>query len=243
MPTFGFTLMNLILLFGEDFIGEARVRLTGRRLQHVAAVHRAGPGDRLVVGVAGGKIGRGEVTRLDDDGLEMTIELTETPPPPLPLTLVLALPRPKVLNRIIAGAASLGVKRIYLINGWRVEKSYWSSPRLAPESLRHQLILGLEQGRDTILPHIEMRRLFRPFAEDELPAIVGESMALAAHPYARAECPRNVSVAVTLAIGAEGGFIDREIASLARAGFTPVTTGARILRVETVVAALIGRLF
>ncbi len=235
--------MNLILLFPDDFVGDQRVRLTGRRREHVMHVHRAAVGDALVVGVAGGRIGTGEVTRLDDDALEMTVSAGDDPPEPLPLTLVLALPRPKVLNRVIAGATSLGVKRIYLINAWRVEKSYWKSPRLSEENLLAQRILGLEQARDTMMPVIETRRLFRPFVEDELPSIAQGSLPLVAHPKAGTEVPRNAGQPVTLVIGPEGGFIEQEITSLGSIGFTPVALGPRILRVETAVAAVIGRLF
>ncbi|HVG23837.1 MAG TPA: 16S rRNA (uracil(1498)-N(3))-methyltransferase [Thermoanaerobaculia bacterium] len=229
--------MNLILLFESDFIDAERVRLTGRRLAHVTSVHRAAAGDSLVVGVAGGRVGTGLVLSLDP--LELQVTLDRDPPPPLPLTLVLALPRPKVLNRVIAGATSLGIKRIHLINSWRVEKSYWKSPRLAEENLRLQSILGLEQARDTILPTITLHRLFRPFVESFQPP----GLALVAHPSAARECPRDVSEEVTLAIGPEGGFIAQEVESLARAGFAPVSLGARILRVETAVAALAARLF
>lgn len=235
--------MNLILLFPDDFIDEDRVRLTGRRLAHVTGVHRAAAGDTLVVGVADGNIGGGEITRLDAEALEMRVTLDAAPPQPLPLTLVLALPRPKVLNRVIASATSLGVKKIALINAWRVEKSYWKSPRVAAENLRGQAILGLEQARDTRFPSITLHRFFRSFVEEELPAIAHDSLALVAHPRAAAECPRNVTRPVTLAIGPEGGFIEQEVQSLERAGFAPVTLGERILRVETAVAAVIGRLF
>jgi 16S rRNA (uracil1498-N3)-methyltransferase len=231
--------MNLILLFEDDFLDDQRVRLTGRRLEHVKHVHRAAVGDALIVGAAGGRIGRGEVTRIDAEALEMRVTLTDEPPAPLPLTLILALPRPKVLNRVIAGATSLGVKRIILLNAWRVEKSYWKSPRLSEENLLAQSVLGLEQARDTILPTIETHRLFRPFVE----ALPISAVSVVAHPGASQECPRNAGGAVTLAIGPEGGFIEQEIASLERAGFTPVALGTRILRVETAVAALIGRLY
>lgn len=235
--------MNLILLFDDDFLDDRRVRLTGRRLAHVTHVHRAAVGDALVVARANGRIGSGVVTRIDAEALELDVTLDAAPPPALAVTLVMALPRPKVLNRVVAGATALGVKRIFLINAWRVEKSYWQSPRLSEENLLLQRVLGLEQAGDTTLPSIELRRLFRPFVEEELPSIAEGTLALVAHPHAADDCPRDVRQPVTLVIGPEGGLIAKEVASLERAGFRPVSMGARILRVETAVAALLGRLF
>ena len=232
--------MNLVVLFEDDFITDGRVRLTGRRLDHVRAIHKASAGDELAVGVLNGQMGRGSVERIDDNGLEMSVTLDQDPPAPLNLTLVIAVPRPKVLNRVIAAATSLGVKRMYLINAWRVEKSYWKSPRMSDENLLLQRVLGLEQARDTVLPSIETRRLFRPFVEEELPAIIAGSRAIVAHPYAASPVSR-VTGPVTLAIGPEGGFIDAEIASLTTIGFEAVSLGPRVLRVETAVAALVGK--
>jgi RsmE family RNA methyltransferase len=234
--------MNLILLFDDDFIAPNRVRLTGRRREHVVRVHRAAVGDELVVGVAGGGVGRGRVVEVDGEGIELDVVIDGLPPAAADVTLVLALPRPKVLNRVIASAASMGIKRLFLINAWRVEKSYWSSPRMRPENFLQQAILGLEQAKDTILPSIETRRFFRPFVEEELPQLVCGTRALLAHPGADIECPRAVSDAVTLAIGPEGGFIEAEVTSLQRAGFVPVSLGPRVLRVETAIAALMGRI-
>lgn len=234
--------MNLILLFDEDFVSPTHVTLSGRRLQHISSVHRAAVGDALVIGVANDRIGIGTVTHIDGEVLEMDVTLDREPPPALALTLILALPRPKVLNRVVASAASLGIKRIVLLNSWRVEKSYWKSPRLSEDNLRHQSILGLEQARDTVLPAIETRRFFRAFVEEELPSLARGTRALVAHPHAQEACPRGVREPVTLVIGPEGGFIDAEIASLERAGCTAVTVGERILRVETVVPFLVSRL-
>lgn len=231
--------MNLVLLFDDDFVAPGRVVLRGRRADHVRGVHRAEAGDELVVGVAGGQIGRGRIVSVADT-VEMEVALDRDPPPPVDVTLVVALPRPKVLNRVVASATSLGVKRMFLINAWRVEKSYWRSPRLSEENLREQAILGLEQARDTMLPAIETRRLFRPFVEDELPSIIRGTTAIVAHPYAAAPCPRDVEGPLVIAIGPDGGFIEKEIASFERIGFQPVTMGPRILRVETAVAALVG---
>ena len=235
--------MNILVLQEADFIGAAQVRLTGRALRHVTEVHRAAVGGDLAVGLLGGGLGRGRVTRLDAEALELDVVLDQPAPPKLPLTLVLALPRPKVLNRVLAAATSLGVARIYLVNAWKVEKSYWKSPRLEPENLLQQRLLGLEQARDTGLPELHLRRLLRPFAEDELPGLLAGTLPLLAHPGAPAPCPRAVAGPVTLVIGPEGGFIPAEVDLLARSGCRPVHLGERILRVETAVAALVGRLF
>ena len=235
--------MNLILLLPDDFVSARHARLSGRRLAHMMAVHRVQVGDGVNVGLLGGAMGRATVTDLGPEAVELDVVLDQPPPPKLPLTLILALPRPKVLNRVIAAAASLGVARIFLVNAWRVEKSYWKSPRLSEENLRLQRILGLEQAKDTILPELHLRRLLRPFAEDELPAIAGGSVALVAHPGSSLPCPRAVEGPVTLAIGPEGGFLPAEIDLLGRAGFRAVDLGPRILRVETAVAALTARLY
>jgi RsmE family RNA methyltransferase len=45
---------------------------------------------------------------------------------------------------------------------------------------------------------------------------------------------------VTLAIGPDGGWIDREIASFSELGFAPVSIGSAVLRVEAAVAALLS---
>src|SRR5262245_15735588 len=133
--------MNLVLLEPSDFIDQNRVRLDGRRLSHIIQVHRATEGKRLRVGLVNGKAGDGLIERMDSTTLEMSIQLTDDPPPPLPIRLVLALPRPKVLNRTIAAAASMGIPEIDIINSWRVEKAYWDSPRLSEDNLRLQAVL------------------------------------------------------------------------------------------------------
>ncbi len=234
--------MNLILLDDTDFIDQNLVRLTGRRLQHIRTVQRAEAGERLRVGRLNGKIGRGEITLIDSDLLEMRIELTEPPPQPLPVTLLLALPRPKMLKRILQSVTSLGVKQIYLINSYRVEKSFWGSPLLQPEKLNEQLLLGLEQSGDSVLPEVHLRQRFKPFVEDELPDIIKGSAAFVAHPSSEQQAPLEAGSATTLAIGPEGGFIPYEIEKLTECGFTSFSLGERILRVETAVPVLLSRL-
>ncbi len=235
--------MNLLLLNSDDFVSEHQVRLTGRRFQHIRDVHRATVGDRLRVGVMDGLMGEGIITDADDDFLAMQITLTEVPPPALPLTVLLALPRPKMLKRSLQQLASLGVKTIVLMNSYRVEKSFWQSPWLRSEVIEEQCMLGLEQARDTVMPTVLLEKRFKPFVEDRLPAMVVNKTALVAHPAGTTPCPHHLNIPAVIAIGPEGGFIPYEVEKLEEVGFQAIHLGSRILRVETVVTALVSKLY
>jgi RsmE family RNA methyltransferase len=234
--------MNLLLLTPADFISAETVRISGRRHRHLLDILRTEPGQTVRVGLLNGKLGEARIVSQNSDDTLLTVALTVAPPPPVPVTLLLAVPRPKALRRLLQGVTALGVKSIVLINSARVDKSYWQSPLLAPEVIEEQLLLGLEQARDTMLPQVSLRPRFRPFVEDELPGLAAGSLCLAAHPEGARTCPGGVAGPVTLAIGPEGGFVPFEIDLLSRQGFLPVHLGGRILRVETAVPALLGRL-
>ncbi|MFC6669534.1 hypothetical protein [Marinobacterium aestuariivivens] len=126
--------MNLILLLDEDFVAPSRARLSDRRFAHIRDVHRPEVGESLRVGRLDGQTGRGRVTSVDATSVELEISLDQAPPPRLPLTLILALPRPKMLKRTLQTVAAMGVERLYLINSYRVDKSYWSTPCCSPKA-------------------------------------------------------------------------------------------------------------
>jgi len=44
-------------------------------------------------------------------------------------------------------------------------------------------------------------------------------------------------------MGPEGGFIDIEVETLEQAGFTTVNFGSRIMRLETAIPFIVGKLF
>ena len=235
--------MNLLLLEEADFIAADRVVLRDRRLTHMQEVHRSEVGDSLRVGRINGLMGSAELLRLEAGEAELRVTLVQPPPAKLPLTLVLALPRPKMLRRVFQTVATMGVSKVILVNSYRVEKSFWQTPFLEPAAIREQLILGLEQARDTVLPEIVIEKRFKPFVEDRLPMITEGTLGLVGHPGNYPPCPRALSEPVTLAIGPEGGWIPYEIDLLAKSGLQPVQLGDRILRVETAVTALLARLF
>lgn len=235
--------MNLILLHPEDFISPATAVVRDRRRDHIRTVHRAGCGDNLRVGLINGPMGSGQITHSSVDRIELAVSLDQAPPPPLNVTLILALPRPKMLRRVLQSISAMGVKHIYLINSYRVDKSFWKSPLLTTDKLTEQLLLGLEQARDTIVPNVYLRPRFKPFVEDELPVLSEDCSNFVAHPGNYPLCPHGCHGKITLAIGPEGGFIDYEINKFMSCQFTPVSLGERILRVETAVPVLLSRFY
>lgn len=235
--------MNLVVLFQKDFIKDSHVLISGRRFEHLKRVNKIVLNDVLACGLLNGKIGKGRVVNISDQSAEMEVDLQDNPPPPLPLTLVLALPRPKMLRRIIQQVTTLGVKNIYLMNSWRVEKSFWQTPFLHEDALREQMILGLEQGGDTRLPKIYQKRFFTGFVNEDLPLISKDAFCMTAHPKVEKICPSGINKKCVLVVGPEGGFIDKEIQTLEKNGFLSCHIGRRILKVETAVTYLISRLY
>ena len=238
--------MNCVVLEPADMpdlTAGVAVELRGRRARHVLDVLRAQPGQRIRVGLLGGRLGSAVVASLSPEEVVLdSIVLEAEPPPPLPVTLCVALPRPKSLRRVLHAATTLGVKRIVLMESWRVDKSYWQSPLLAPEAIRSVLMLGLEQAVDTVLPAVEIRRRFRPFAEDEVPALIRETTAIVAHPSGGEAIPAGMPGPVTLFVGPDRGFTPFEVELLQSKGVSPRRLGPRVLRVDEAVPALLGRL-
>jgi RsmE family RNA methyltransferase len=238
--------MNLVLLDSIDLIGDGRACLRGAKARHILDVHRVAIGDTLRVGQVGGPVGQGVVTALSSDEVMLAFTLSEPPPAALGIELLLAMPRPKMFRRLLAAVASIGVKRLVLVNSARVEKSYFDSSLVTAEAIDHELRLGLAQACDTILPVVSIKRRFRPFVEDEADLLWPDPVRrLVAHPRADRELwnvlPPSPTDTTVLAIGPEGGWVPFELELLEARGFRRFAAGPRILRVDTAVPFLLGQ--
>lgn len=234
--------MNLLLLDQQQIQADQATINDSRQLLHIHQHLKLQVGDTVKVGVKNGLKGTAVVHSINEQALILTaLVLDQQPPPKLPLTLIMALPRPKVLRRLIIDAVALGATKIILIHSYRVEKSYWQTPFL--NQLDHYVELGLEQAGDTILPEVSLYKRFRPFVEDMLPSLIADKQAFVAHPYAEMSMPIALNQPALLVIGPEGGFIPFEVDLLEKNGCQAASIGSRILRCETAVASIIGRLF
>lgn len=229
-----------------DAAASFELELCDRRAVHLLTVMRVVVGSPLRVGVVDGAMGQAEVLAVGDKRCTLRVVLDQPAPPQLPVHLLLAIPRPKVLLRTLAIAASFGVERIDLTNSWRVDKSYLGSPALAPDSLGRALRDGAEQGATSRLPAIAVhRRLMELLYAYPGAARDPARRFLIAHPGAtrvlEAVARPGEQHPLTIAIGPEGGWIARELETFTERGFEAVSLGSSILRVEAAIASLLGQ--
>jgi 16S rRNA U1498 N3-methylase RsmE len=115
-----------------------------------------------------------------------------------------------------------------------VRRSIASLPdgsRAAPPEAVRRSIASLPDGRRAAPPEAARRLIARDWPGPRFVAHPG------APPLAEV-----AALPCVLAVGPEGGWIERELDTFVARGFTPVSLGPPILRVETAVAALLGQL-
>jgi RsmE family RNA methyltransferase len=236
--------VNLLLIEPGELGSDGTCVIADRRLNHLVTVLGVQVGSTVKVGVIGGQHGTGEVLTMDGDGIRLRLALTHSPSKPLDVELLLAMPRPKVITRTIEIIASFGVRRIDITNAWKVDKSYLASPRLDPDALKLASRFGAEQGATTYLPEIAVHERLMGVLDARYPtADTNGALRLIAHPTAPPiEKVVTAKTPTVVAIGPEGGWIDRELETFVARGFKPVSLGAPILRVEAAVASALGQL-
>jgi 16S rRNA (uracil1498-N3)-methyltransferase len=235
--------MNLILLEDHDRRDGWCVTLTDARATHLLDVLRVTPGQTVRVGRIDGPLGTGTVETVTDGSVTMRC-VFETDAPPRPrVDVLLALPRPKVLRRLWAQFAALGVGQIILTNASRVERDYFDAHVVTETCYRPLLIEGVQQARDTRLPLVSIHRQFRILVEDHLDDLCPSGIRLVADPSGSASIASALAgrdERVLLAIGPEGGWNAFELDLLAAHGFTRIGLGPRTLRVDTACIALLS---
>jgi RsmE family RNA methyltransferase len=236
--------VNLILLEPGEIGDGGVVRLRDARARHVSSVLNVARGQQVRVGVVDGPRGLGDVESAAGDDVVLRCVFEAAAPPRPAVDLLLALPRPKVLQRLWAQIAALGVGRIVLTNAEKVERHYFDTHILSPDGYRPLLLEGLQQARDTRVPDVSIHRRFRPLIEDELDDLIGDATRIVAEP-AGARAIADVVASrpparMLLAVGPEGGWNRFELEMLGAHGFTSISMGPRTLRSDTACIALLA---
>jgi 16S rRNA (uracil1498-N3)-methyltransferase len=236
--------VNLVLLEPGEVGDSGDVSLSGSRGHHLLHVLRVEPGQHVRVGVLDGSCGMGTVQSIAGGTVALRCSFEATVPPRPRVDLLLALPRPKVMRRLWAQIAAVGVGQIVLTNAERVERNYFDTHVLTPECYRPLLVEGLQQARDTQLPRVSVHRQLKVLVEDDLDRLFPLGLRLSADPGAKGSPGALVRASgeerVLLAIGPEGGWNAFETALLAAHGFQSAGMAPRTLRTDTACIALLA---
>jgi len=236
--------VNLVILEERELLESGQATLEGTRAEHLVNVLKVAPGHAVRVGLLDGPLGVGTVETAADGRVTLRCAFDAAPPARPRVDVLVALPRPKVMRRLWAQLAALGVGQIILTNAERVERQYFDTHVLTESCYRPLLIEGLQQARDTRLPSVSIHRQFKVLVEDHLDTLFGAGVRLVADVGAPASIASAIGgrrdERVLIAIGPEGGWNAYELTVLQSRGFQPVGAGPRPLRVDTACTALLA---
>ena len=162
--------------------------------------------------------------------------------PNLDITLLVALVKFDTFEWAIEKATELGVTTIVPLAAERSEKALLAAAAKRAERWKKILLEASQQSRRVRVPTLQSLRLL-----DE--AFSGDSRGARLCLSERAEAPSLKTalssvktLSVTLAIGPEGGWTDRELEIVRQNRFSEVSMGRLILRTETAVIAALASL-
>ena len=219
---------------------DEKVRLTGDEAHHLARVCRLRAGQAVVLFDGTGvecdaevlEVGRREVVLSIATRRAVSREL------PFALTLACCLPKPDRARWLIEKATELGVSRFVPLVTARASES---ARGVDGDKLRRWVIEASKQCGRNVLMDVTPPSDWRNFAG----AVSADCVLLIASRSGESLRDRWDDViarranGVVLAVGPEGGFTDEEESLAIACGWTAVSLGPRVLRIETAALALL----
>lgn len=231
------------ILFLEKSGPQLVIPRTDRRFEHIVRILRKKEGDSIAAGCSDGTIGQARIGLISAEGLQLVYSPEIQAPALRPLRLLMGFPRPIQAGRILKDLSSLGVAEIWFALSDLGEKSFAESTFFKEKEYGSHLVEGAEQAGNPRLPEIRsFWSIDRACAglEEAEPASGRHSSRLMFHPDAAmptiTALPSLVPP-VTIAIGSERGWTERELSLLGTHGFQTCYLGDRILKTETAALA------
>lgn len=244
-------LVNSLLIFPDELLGDFRARLEGERARYAYETHGLRNGHVIKVSVLGGGRGEGRVFESSPDIVTLELRVDRSCLPTVPLSLVVGVCRPQTIKKVIQSAVMFGAESLHFVRSELGEKSYLQSRSLDDDQIKEESTKALEQIWDSRAPRISVHTSFSFFLTTALPQLAaargeGEVVKLLAHPGGRPlsvlDEPRMTSSFQIVAIGPERGWSPKEVSLLTEHGFQLVGLGERVVRVELALVLLLGQL-
>ncbi|MGC1783700.1 MAG: RsmE family RNA methyltransferase [Acidobacteriaceae bacterium] len=228
-----------------DEWSESSAVLRDAQAAHLARVLRAQVGQEFDI-VAGDAVRRGVVEQVQTDAVYFSLYEDLEAAATLPLTIVLAIIRFERMEWAIEKLTELGVSRIAPLCAARSEKHLVQAAMKRAGRWRRIAREAAQQSRRDDVPEIA-----DPSALSDWVAAEPDCLRLSLSEHRRVTSLRTwmgttlaskQASPILAAIGPEGGWTEKELASFAANGWQPVSLGPRILRAETAAIALTSAL-
>ena len=224
--------MNLMVFESEEW-GQ-NLPLTDHRGKHLKEILKLQIGDEIKMGLVGEKWGKGQYLG-DENGFCRFIWPVRVfdAPPPYPLVLLIGTPRPPTARRLLKDLTTLGVASLHFTPTDLGEKSYLQSSLWTKNEYRENLLEGAQQGESTHLPEVHTHRNLH----EALKALPAGGLRIAPdlpkHGLSQLTWPVTPPETVTIAVGPERGWTEKERIYLGENNFQTMNLGPRNLRTET----------
>jgi len=253
--------MNSLYLKAEEL--SEPIPRNDYRYRHITRILKKTVGDCVAACCSDGTVGSARIASIDDSGIRLAYEPKAPAPDLRPIRLLLGFPRPIQAGRILKDLTTLGVSSIWLVLTDTSEKSYAESDFFRKKDFESHLIEGAEQAGNPRLPVVRTfwsldRALSEPEPEPEpvpepvaarsfaptasVPAPKRSETRIVLHvggaSPSLAETPLGSSV--SLAVGSERGWTERELSLFGEHGFLCCSLGDRILKTETATVAAVS---
>lgn len=228
----------------ENFDGQS-VKITGDDAYHIARALRMAVGDEVTVADMQGRQHTCRLTKIRDEACECEILRTEegNTESPAEITLYMGYPKGDKLEVVIQKSVELGASRIVPFESSRcvkkpksekIEKQNARLSRIAEEAAK-------QCGRSIlpkVTPPVSFAEAIREAKEADIPLFCYEGDGTVSLKSALADAGGKRTVSVI--VGCEGGFSEKEADEARAAGLIAVNLGPRILRCETAPAYVLS---
>lgn len=221
------------------------IHISGEDVNHIKNVLRLKTGENIIACDGNGTDYSAEIERFESDTIvaRITGRVKSVTEPPIDVTLYQGLPKSDKMDFIIQKSIELGVKRVIPVLNERTVVRIENKKDADKKVSRWQKIAleAAKQCNRGIIPEVGHPLSYHEALKQ------AERSDLRIIPYERESVTSLKSVIlkgnpgkISLFIGPEGGFSEKEIQEAVAAGVNPVTLGPRILRTETAGIAVLS---
>lgn len=231
--------MNLLILENSEHIQNQSYILTGRKKDHLINHLNVLPGQRLKAGLVNHSLGEAIIQTIlpnkifIDYTVNEVIKLQKTQN----FAIFFAFQRPQTIKKILHLAGCAGLNQINFFISAKSQKSYSTSPVWLYNNIHEELIKGMEQCGNILLPTVKILDTQPDFTQFNLKILLDTKGRFIKEKLFGVD-----GTDTAIVVGPEAGFRANEIDNYLANGFIQLKLSKLMLRTEFALAYLLARI-